>query len=55
VNTTEIVSLVSSVGFPIVVAWYFMTKLNRAMEENTRALQSLQNALAKLCDKIEQK
>jgi len=28
----EVVQLIGGVGFPILVAWYFMTKLNKSME-----------------------
>lgn len=48
--TSEIVALIGSIGFPIVVAWYCLTKLNKTMEENTKAINALTQVVTKLCE-----
>lgn len=30
--TQDVVNIVSSVGFPILVAWYFITKMQKTLE-----------------------
>ncbi len=48
----EIASLVSSVGFPIVVAWYLLTRMDKTMKNNTDAINGLHVTLARICEKL---
>jgi hypothetical protein len=34
----DIINMVSTVGFPIVVSLFYMLKMNKAIENNTKAL-----------------
>ncbi len=45
---TELIALISNVGFPIAIALYVLTRLERTLERNTRVIHEL-------CLKIKQK
>lgn len=42
---TEIITLISNVGFPIVTAWYVLLRLENTLKENTKAITSLSDML----------
>ena len=42
----SILSVVGSYGFPVVVAWYLLTTLNKTIKEHT-------DLLTKLCTKLD--
>jgi len=42
---TEIVNLISQVGFPIFVALYFMFRLETAVKKNTEVLTDLKTII----------
>lgn len=48
-----ILSLIGSVGFPIVIAWYLLTTLNKTIKENTESNQAMRNTLTKICAKLD--
>jgi hypothetical protein len=48
----SIVSTISAVGFPIVVAWYCLTKLADRLEANTKSNQAITQVLDKICNKL---
>lgn len=39
------VSLISNIGFPVFVAVYFMTTMNRTLKQNTQALIKLEDCI----------
>tara|TARA_Y100000034_G_scaffold112813_1_gene147144 strand:- start:756 stop:905 length:150 start_codon:yes stop_codon:yes gene_type:complete len=41
----EITTLISNLGFPIVVSLYFMFRVEKTMKENTKATQELKEAI----------
>lgn len=45
-------SLIGSLGFPIVVAWYLLTKLKDAIDKNTASNNAIINVLSKICEKL---
>jgi hypothetical protein len=51
-NPTEIIATISSVGFPIVVAWYLLTKLKDTIDKNTEANNKISIVLAKICEHL---
>lgn len=51
--TSEIISLISSVGFPIVVAWYLLTKMTKTIESNTKSNNAVLESNRALTRQIE--
>ena len=49
----QILSLVGSVGFPIVIAWYLLTTLTKTIKENTQSNQAMGVLLTKICTKLD--
>jgi len=45
-----IVTLISSVGFPIAVALYLLTTFNKSIKEQTEATIKLTEVIQKLCE-----
>lgn len=45
---TVIMTAISTVGFPIVVAMYTLTTLNKTMQENTKVLTQVLEKLTEL-------
>lgn len=50
-----ITSLVSSVGFPVVVAGYLLIIQKKTVDENTKVLSKLCGLMDKLMDKLDVK
>lgn len=48
----QIVSLVGSLGFPIVVAWYLLTQMKRAIDANTKANENIALVMTRICEKL---
>lgn len=44
-----IITIIGSLGFPIVVAWFLLTKFNKSIEANTKAIVKLEQTLAEVC------
>lgn len=49
---TSIISAIGSLGFPIVVAWYLLTRVNESVKANTKALGKLEEAISELCKNL---
>ena len=49
----SILSLVGSVGFPIVVSVYLLVTLKKTIEENTRSNQAMTILLDRICRKLD--
>ena len=47
-----IISMVSSVGFPIAVAWFTLTQMNKTVAENTKVLSELSSAIMILSSQV---
>ena len=50
IGETEIISVISNVGFPIAIALYVLIRLEKTLNKNTEAI----NQLAILCNKIQE-
>lgn len=46
-----ITQVISSLGFPIAVAWYMMTKMNSTMEKMTESLNNLTGLINSIKEK----
>jgi len=51
-NIDQIATLIGSVGFPIVVAWYLLTKLKQSLDANTESNKQISIVLAKICERL---
>ncbi len=49
---SQIITAVGSVGFPIVVAWYLLTKMKDTIEKNTESNSKISQVLAKICEHL---
>lgn len=51
-----IIPLISSVGFPIIVAWYLLTKtipeLRKSLDSNTTVMRKIGETLSKICEHL---
>jgi len=44
--TLDLIELISNVGFPIAMCIYFVVKVERAINNNTQALQEVKKVMA---------
>jgi len=49
---TQWITLVGTVGFPAVVAWYCLTTLNKTVQANTATMTEMRQVLAKICEHL---
>lgn len=49
----EIIQLIGNLGFPIATAAYLMVKMNKTIEANTAATNSLSQLVGRLFDKVD--
>lgn len=54
-DTTTIVSLIGSLGFPIVAYIMIFQYMQKLMDNNTKAIQDLTMTVQKLTDKLDTK
>lgn len=47
-----ITQLIGSLGFPMFVAVYTMTTMNKTLTQNTEAINNMSVAITKLADKV---
>lgn len=47
-----ILTAVGSVGFPIVITWYLLTKMRDTIDKNTVSNEKISIILAKICEKL---
>lgn len=52
-DTTTIVSLIGSLGFPIVAYIMIFQYMQKLMDNNTAAINDLTRTVQKLCDKMD--
>lgn len=50
--TETIFTIVGSLGFPIVVAWFLLTRMQKTMDANTRAIEKLEETLSEVCKAV---
>lgn len=48
---SEIITVISQVGFPIAVATYTLIVLNKTIKENTKILIEMKTLINKMCEK----
>lgn len=51
-DANQLFQLIGSFGFPVAVATYLLIKLNPTIQEHTKALESLKDAIARICQKV---
>ncbi len=50
-----VLTAIGSVGFPILVAWYVLTRMEKSLKEISAALTELRDVLTKVCERLNDK
>lgn len=50
--TQDVVNIIGSLGFPIAVAWYFITKMQKTLEIVTQSIANNTTAIQLLMQKM---
>lgn len=51
-NITPLIQIISNVGFPVVVALYLLVRVDKTIEESTKALTELTKTIIELKELI---